>query len=176
MKDPFFSLGVSPRFDLDLEELRERHRELSLRAHPDRLKNKGVEERRAALSEAISVNEAYRVLRAPATRAEALLLLRGVNEVREGDLKMPPEFLMEVLELREELREAGRAKEKSRVEALLRKAHEAEAAATEELRGLLAPERSGDAEAERRAQLALGALRYFQRFRDEAENYLDEID
>src|SRR5688572_21024439 len=97
--DPFLILGVEPRFDVALAEVEARHRELSRTLHPDRYVGRPSAERRVALSKAIEVNEALRVLRDPARRAEALLARRGV-ELPEGEEAKPSEdFLMDVLEL-----------------------------------------------------------------------------
>ena len=58
--DPFETLGVEPRFDLDLTALEKRHRELSGALHPDRYTGRPASERRMALDRAIKVNEAWR--------------------------------------------------------------------------------------------------------------------
>lgn len=103
MSDPFDTLGVSPAFDLDLSGLESRHRELSRALHPDRYAGRPPAERRLALSRAIDVNAALRALKDPVSRAEALLARRGVT-LQEGDEpRATPAFLMEMLELGEEL-------------------------------------------------------------------------
>ncbi len=63
MNDPFDLLGIAPRFDLDLPAIELRHRELSKALHPGSLHTGApAAERRMALSRAIDVNEAFRVV------------------------------------------------------------------------------------------------------------------
>ena len=78
MNDPFQTLGVDARFDLDLGAVEKRHRDLSRALHPDRYADASATERRMSLSRAIEVNEAWRALRDPVRRAEALLTRAGV--------------------------------------------------------------------------------------------------
>ena len=109
--DPFDTLGVEARFDLDLPAVEKTHRELSRALHPDRYVGASASERRAALGKAVEVNEAWRILRDPIRRAEALLALRGVTLDERRETKADPEFLMEMLEQREALAEAKQARD-----------------------------------------------------------------
>src|SRR5258708_37188915 len=101
--DPFATLGMARGFEIDLGAAERRHRELSRALHPDKFVRAGPSERRAALAKAVEVNEAWRIMRDPIRRAEALLRLGGV-EAGEGKEPSPePDFLMEMLERREAL-------------------------------------------------------------------------
>ena len=51
------------------------------------------------------MNEAYRTLKSPVRRASHLLELNGVDVGFETNTAMPPDFLMEQMELREKLEE-----------------------------------------------------------------------
>lgn len=104
-RDPFAVLGVSAQFDLDLTALAERHRELSRSLHPDRHANAAPGERREALSRAIGVNEAWRALKDPISRAQALLQHLGVPEAEGSEPKASESMLFEIMEAREELGE-----------------------------------------------------------------------
>lgn len=106
MMDPFALLGVDRRFDLDLAAIEKTHRDLSRALHPDRFAQANASERRAALEKAASVNEAWRTLRDPVRRAEALFRTYGVEVGEEHEPKASPTFLMEILEEREALAEA----------------------------------------------------------------------
>src|SRR5689334_12410104 len=77
-RDPFEVFGIPPRFEVDLAALELRHRDLSKALHPDRYAGAPAAERRLALNRAIEVNEAWRVLREPVKRAEALFARAGV--------------------------------------------------------------------------------------------------
>jgi len=52
------------------------------------------------------VNEAYRTLKSPVQRAKYLLEMSGVDVGFETNTQMPPDFLLQQLELRESLAEA----------------------------------------------------------------------
>jgi molecular chaperone HscB len=100
--NPFARLGVEPKFSVDLSELERVHRELSRALHPDKHTQGLPAERRKTLDEAVAVNEAWRIVRDPLRRAEAILALRGM-EAEGADAKPSPAFLMDMLQLREEL-------------------------------------------------------------------------
>lgn len=117
----FDVLSLPVRYALDAEELESRYREASRHWHPDRFARAPVSERAAVLQRATDLNQAYRVLKSDERRAEYLLKLRGVDLTSEESGKQPamdPEFLGEVLELREELVEARAARSKDRVHAV----------------------------------------------------------
>jgi molecular chaperone HscB len=167
--DPFATLGLPRGFDVDLAAVEKTHRELSRALHPDRFVGAGASERRAALSKAVEVNEAWRVVRDPIRRAQALLELAGaaVGEERAG--AAAPEFLMEMLEQREALAEAKQARDLARVHALAKAVEERSAAVERELGEGFA---RGEA-----ASLAgkLGELRFYRRFLDEVSAIEDEL-
>ena len=75
--DPFATLGIVRGYDVDLRAVEKTHRELSRALHPDRFVNAPSSERKAALTKAVAVNEAWRMVRDPIRRAEALLKLAG---------------------------------------------------------------------------------------------------
>jgi molecular chaperone HscB len=102
-QEPFSLLGVEPRYDVDLANLAERHRELSKALHPDRFAGAPAGERRQALNKAILVNEAWRTLKDPVRRAEALLRHHGVAVDEKTEPKASPALLMEMMEAREDL-------------------------------------------------------------------------
>ncbi|MBX3184000.1 MAG: Fe-S protein assembly co-chaperone HscB [Polyangiaceae bacterium] len=131
--DPFELLQIPPSFDLDLNALSARHRELSRALHPDRYVGAPSAERRQALGRAISVNEAWRRLKEPVSRAEALCERYGVPYGERAEPKASPDWLMEVMELREALAEARRARDIARVEQLTRDVKAAREATLERL-------------------------------------------
>lgn len=116
--DPFATLGAPRRFDLDLTALAKTHRELSRALHPDKFAQANASERRSSLEKAANVNQAWRILRDPVRRAEALFAAAGVTVGETHEPKPSPLFLMEVMEQREALSEARGAKDLARVRAL----------------------------------------------------------
>lgn len=103
--------GLAPRFRLDAHALEAAWRRLQSDVHPDRHAGGTDVERRAALQASARVNEAYRTLREPVSRAEYLLALHGVEAARETDTALPIDFLERQLERREEAAEAAAARD-----------------------------------------------------------------
>jgi molecular chaperone HscB len=169
--DPFETLGIPPAFDVDLAAAEKAHRELSRTVHPDRFVGAGPSERRSALTQAVAVNEAWRTVRDPITRAEAILSLRGIapSDGHDGHAKVTPEFLMEMLEQREALACAREERNLAAVRQLQR-AVRALADETEEqlARGFA----RGQA-----AELVstLGRLRFYRRLLDDVNAVEDEL-
>ncbi len=169
MSNPFEILGLPKRFSLPRAELEQRHRDLSRTLHPDRYTRSPAGERRLALERAVAVNEAFRTLRDPFSRAQSLLGLHGVST---DDRERPPaELLMEVMELREALDEAR--EDSTRVEALRSEVNTR--ASTEERAVSEVFDRDGDIDpgALSRAKEALVRWRYLHRFLEEADALLE---
>jgi molecular chaperone HscB len=104
--DHFQRLGLPRRFSVDAGELERAYLDRSRAVHPDyHLAGSGAE-LDASLEASAAVNEAYNTLRDPFARAEYLLTLDG-EPPAAGAPKLPPAFLMEMLELREQLEAAG---------------------------------------------------------------------
>ena len=98
----FALFELQPSFRLDLEQLATRYRELARGVHPDRFADASEREQRLALEQSANLNEAYQTLKNPPKRARYLLAMGG----RELPLEVTvhdPEFLLQQMELREEL-------------------------------------------------------------------------
>jgi molecular chaperone HscB len=174
MLDPFETLGVPARFETDLAALEQRHRELSKALHPDRYAGSAAAERRMALGRAIEVNEAYRALRDPIARADALLRRAGIVLSETNQPKLSPAMLMEMMESREELADAHRRKDLARVAAL------GEAMRARQDRAVAALAGAFDAAGGERGRLEellprVGELRYLRRFLDEVSAIEEEL-
>src|ERR1051326_2496998 len=102
----FELFGLPIAFGLDQEALEKAYREIQAQVHPDRFAHAGDAERRASLQWTTRVNEAFQVLKHPVSRARHLLELHGVDVAFETNTAMPPEFLMQQMELREKLEQA----------------------------------------------------------------------
>jgi len=172
--DPFATLGLPPSFDLDVRTIAERKLALSRALHPDRYVGRPAGERRAALSKALEVNEAARQLSNPITRAEAVLLTLGA--VNDETPHAPSQaFLMDILELREDLRAAGRAHEQAKLDALVQQVDARKAETLKRLSVAFADAQRNQYAARPVVHQLLSELRYLQRFSDEAEAFLDEM-
>jgi molecular chaperone HscB len=167
--DPFATLGIARSFDVDLDATERVYRELSRALHPDKFVAAGPSERRAALGKAVEVNAAWRIVRDPVRRAEALLRLSGVEVSEGGEPKPEPEFLMDMLEQREALSDAKRARNLAAVRTM---AAGIEARTRDVERALSEGFASGQG-----ANLVarLGELRFYRRFLDEVSAIEDEL-
>ncbi|MCU0705594.1 MAG: Fe-S protein assembly co-chaperone HscB [Fimbriiglobus sp.] len=108
MIDCFERLGLPRRFSLDLTALETAFLDRSRAVHPDFHHSGSQGEQAAAEALTAAVNEAYTTLKDPFRRAEHLLTLLGgpsAAEVKE----IPPAFLMEMMDLREEIERADAA-------------------------------------------------------------------
>ena len=103
MKNHFELFGLAPAYALDAERLDRAYRDIQANIHPDRFAHAGDAERRASMQWTTQVNEAYRTLKSPLRRAGYLLEMNGVDTGFETNTAMPPEFLVEQMELREKL-------------------------------------------------------------------------
>lgn len=104
LKQNHFALfGLPVAYTVDRAALDARYRELQRLVHPDRFASAGDQERRIAMQQATQINEGYRVLKDPLARGRYLLELRGHAFDDERSTHQDPAFLMEQIELREEL-------------------------------------------------------------------------
>ena len=106
MKNHFELFGLAPAFALDPAQLGRAYREIQSKVHPDRFARASDAERRASMQMTAQINEAYRTLTSPVRRAKYILELNGVDVAFEADTAMPKEFLIEQMELREQLEQA----------------------------------------------------------------------
>jgi molecular chaperone HscB len=100
--DPFTVFGVPRTLDLDARELERRYLRLSRECHPDHLRTQDANDCLAVLQRAAEVNDAWKTLRDPWTRAKALLEAESPG-VLDANKKLDPAFLADALELAEEV-------------------------------------------------------------------------
>ena len=117
MSDYFDRLGLPRRFPLDGAELERQYLARSREIHPDYHLAGSDAELAASLELSAAVNEAYNTLRDPFARADYILKLEGGPTASEHK-QMPPAFLAEMLEAREEIEQArGKPAEVARLDA-----------------------------------------------------------
>ncbi|MBA1278100.1 MULTISPECIES: co-chaperone HscB [Pseudomonadaceae] len=95
---------LQPAFDIDIEALSSRYRELARKVHPDRFADAGEREQRHAIERSANLNEAFQTLKSPSRRARYLLTLQGRDMPLEATVQ-DPAFLMQQMQWREELEE-----------------------------------------------------------------------
>jgi molecular chaperone HscB len=102
----FVLFGLPERMRLDRNELDARWRKLQASAHPDRFAADGAAAQRVAMQWSVRINEAYRRLREPLSRAAYLCELRGAPILAHDNTAMPADFLMQQMAWREALDDA----------------------------------------------------------------------
>jgi molecular chaperone HscB len=157
--DHFARLGLPAALDLEPASLDRAYFALQRQWHPDRFANRPADERARASAEAAALNDAYRTLKDPLSRAVYLAELRGVALPGDGKTIDDPDLLMEAMEAREALHEAAS------VDAVDRLTAEARADMKKSLSGLGSLFLANDKAAIRKALLR---LRYLDKFAEEA--------
>lgn len=171
--DYYAVLGLDERYSIDRAELERRYLERSKSVHPDRFVNAPANQRVAALQESMLVNDAYKTLKDPMARAEFLLVRRGLT-IGDNE-RLSPAFLMEVLELREELAVAKRAGDRATLRRLEAEMLAQRDAAFERVAALFGRLEQGGGQAELdsiKEQVIL--LRYIRRYLDEFDDLSED--
>jgi len=114
----FEVFGLEPSYAVDRIALEQAYQDLQALIHPDRYAQASDAERRASMQMTTRVNEAYRALKDPVQRGKHLLELHGVDVAFETNTQMPTDFLLQQLEMREELDAAVQKKDFSYLEDL----------------------------------------------------------
>jgi len=110
IKKSFFELfGLPESFSVDKAVLSERYRELQKTVHPDRFAHLSDQERRIAVQYTSYLNEGFATLKSPLLLAQYLLTLKGIDMASEGSTRMDPMFLMQQMELREQVEDLADA-------------------------------------------------------------------
>jgi molecular chaperone HscB len=173
--DPFAVLGQPARYAVDLAAAEAAFKQLSRQVHPDRFATADPRARRASLARTVQLNEAWRTVKDPLARAAYLLERAGVEVASEDNRKAdpdadpkgtrkvlaPPAFLLEILELSDELSAAKRAGDSVKVAFM---AEEMRVRADQSMRTIAAGLEAGTPERLEEAGRAYIALRYQRRF------------
>jgi molecular chaperone HscB len=167
----FELFGLVPRFAVDSAALDQAYRALQSQVHPDKFAHLSEPERRAAMQWATQVNGAYQTLKSPQQRAKYLIELAGGIVDNQGNAGLPPEFLMEQMEWREQVEAARDAGEIPALNALARDAADQIQSLHAELAKTIDQERDFAA-----ARLVLFRLMFLDKLREEIADALDELD
>ncbi len=124
------ALGLEPKLAIDPDDLKKRFYDRSRQWHPDRFSRSSSEEKQRSEEMTSMLNDAFRTLREPVTRAEYFLRESGLELSKDA----PPELLEEVFELNMALEELRGGDESARGQLVL---------AQERFTGMLADADSG---------------------------------
>jgi molecular chaperone HscB len=100
--------GLPESYSVNIGQLAVKYRELQKEAHPDRFVHASERDKRLSIQYSTYINEAYQCLRSPLLRAGYLLRARGYDYKPETNTASDMAFLMEQMELREELAEVDK--------------------------------------------------------------------
>ena len=101
--DNYFSLlGLPVSFVIDKNKLTSNYHDIQKSIHPDNFANATALERRLSVQKAAQINDALQTLKNPLQRSIYLLSLYDI-ELGENNNSVDPAFLMEQMELRENL-------------------------------------------------------------------------
>ncbi|QGU16295.1 co-chaperone HscB [Leclercia sp. 119287] len=119
--DYFTLFGLPAGYEIDTQALAARFQDLQRQYHPDKFASGTQAEQLAAVQHSATINQAWQTLRNPLSRAEYLLLRHGFDLSSEQHTVRDTAFLMEQLELREELDEIEQAKDEARLERFIKR-------------------------------------------------------
>ncbi len=97
----FEIFGLPVSFDVNIELLSDQYRELQKSVHPDKFVDATDQEKRLSMQWTTYINSGYTTLKEPLNRALYMLELQEIT-IAENPV-LSPDFLMEQIELREEL-------------------------------------------------------------------------
>lgn len=104
----YFKIFALPQaYPIDAAQLEQTYRRLSTQHHPDKSAHLSAFEQKQAMMMSATINEAYRVLKSPLDRAAYLLKLQGTDADAPEHTHFAPEFLMQQMQWREDLEDAG---------------------------------------------------------------------
>lgn len=154
-------------FALDRGALDARWKDLQREVHPDRHAAADAQTQRQAMQWSVRINEAYQRLKDPLQRAAYLCELNGAPIQAENNTAMPAAFLMQQMEWREALEEAGSA---ATVEDL------ADAVAATRRRMLAELQQTADVQRDWSALAQqVRALMFVERFAQDVETRLEQL-
>lgn len=157
--DHFARLGLPAALDLEPATLDRAYFTAQRQWHPDRFVGRPPDERAKASTEAAGLNDAYRTLKDPLSRAVYLAGLNGVELPSDGKTIDDADLLMEAMEAREALQEAATSEAVDALAAQVRQDMQ------QSLQGLSTLFLRHDKAAIRKALLR---LRYLDKFAEEA--------
>ncbi|BDH44926.1 co-chaperone protein HscB [Salmonella enterica subsp. enterica serovar Choleraesuis] len=167
--DYFTLFGLPVQYALDVAPLTARYQELQRQFHPDKFANAPATEQLQAVQQSANINQAWQTLRDPLARAEYLLSLKGFDLASEQQTVRDTAFLMEQLELREELDEIEQARDGERLEDFITRVETMNRARHRQMVAEL------DSENWEQAADTVRKLRFFDRLRSQTDQLEEKL-
>lgn len=168
----YFELfGLPARFSIDLGTLEHAFRRLQGELHPDRHVSNSEMQRRISLQLSTTVNDAYRTLRHPTSRAQCLIDMAAQSDTSQSSANVPPAFLIAQMEWREAIESACVAQDTLELEALSRRLRNEMSLQEKNLADAL--DTRNDFQT---AAMKVNELRFYERLRTEIDDALNNLD
>ncbi|NYT52178.1 MAG: Fe-S protein assembly co-chaperone HscB [Candidatus Vesicomyosocius endoextente] len=103
MENYFELFSIEPDFNINIINLNAKYQQQVAKFHPDKFVTSNAKERSLALQNTSLINTAFDTLKSPLNRANYLLELNGIDAFDEKYTQMDAKFLMNQIELRENL-------------------------------------------------------------------------
>ena len=133
----FYTLyNITPAPLLDKTTVKKKYLELSRNHHPDFADSTNEEGMQAALELSSSINHAYKIFNNTSLSIQYYLQYKHVIAADEK-FPLPPNFLMDMMEINEELEDAKACKDEDAIEAIKMKIEATEAALLVEVDSIL---------------------------------------
>ncbi len=166
----FEVLGLASSPFVETMSLERRFHDLSRQVHPDRFAKASPRERRIAVERTTALNNAFRTLRDPASRAAYFLGLHGIRVDERASSSMSAEFLEEMLDCREALTRCRQSGDLTAARSMRDDFRRRAAALQAEIDDALSAwETSRDRALIEAAAEKLAAMRYVKRFLEEVD-------
>jgi len=166
--DDFTLFGLEQRFGQDRAAIDARWKDLQRQAHPDKFADQGAAAQRVAMQWSVRINEAYQRLKDPLKRAAYLCELHGAPVNAENNTAMPATFLMQQMQWREELDDATSTRA---LEQISLQVQQAKREMLQKIERLM-----DDSQAFAEAVGQVRALMFVERFEDDVNKRLDQIE
>jgi len=166
--DDFTLFGLEQRFGQDRAAIDARWKDLQRQAHPDKFADQGAAAQRVAMQWSVRINEAYQRLKDPLKRAAYLCELHGAPVNAENNTAMPATFLMQQMQWREELDDATSTRALEQISLQVQRAKREMLQKIERL--------MDDSQAFAEAVGQVRALMFVERFEDDVNKRLDQIE
>ncbi len=173
-KNYFELFGLPVGYVVDANALSERYRELQRIVHPDRFATASDQERRLSVQGAALINEAYETLKDPVARGGYLLTLHGVEMDAHNESTQDMAFLMQQMELREELE--GVRNQPDPYQAVLHISNRVNKQITGLVGQMAVQFETPTSEQLEAAREILRKMRFLQKLRSEAENMAADLE
>lgn len=105
----YFELfGIAPSFNIDIATVKKKFYELSRANHPDFFGGGTVAEQNWSIEQTATINQAYKTLLNKDLLIKYILGLKGLIQ-EEEKYPLPPDFLLEVMDLNEQVMELDKS-------------------------------------------------------------------